>query len=173
MEHIRKLKYESHHVYEVQFQQEMIVTDLKLYLGNTEQIQFKMVIKILGDYGHLVFFHSFEEQIFAQFASMIYQKPSATPADDGMHLTNLNYRGKTLRVIVEFGVSNSSMPRGSTKQKPPESLIEVYGQATDLAMSVPRMKELMDKQAQAFWVSKATLFSVGRSIPMLQIVKDA
>lgn len=82
----------------------MLVTDIKLYLANMETIQFKLIVKIIGDKGEVVYFNTFDEQIFAQFSSMIYQKPASNnSSDDALHLINLNYRGKFFTVIIEFG----------------------------------------------------------------------
>ena len=132
----------------------MIVTDIKLFIANLEGIQFKLIVKIIGENGETVYLNTFDEQIFAQFSSMIYQKPvSASASDDALHITGINYRGKFFTVVIEFGQSNSSIPRGAQKTKPPETIIEIYGQPGDLAKtSLMGLKEMLDKNAQDFWL---------------------
>lgn len=59
---------------------------------------------------------------------MVYQKSSGKcSADDALHLPYINYKGTFMKIVVEFGTSNSSMPRGANKVKAPETLIEIYG----------------------------------------------
>jgi hypothetical protein len=78
---MRRLKYDSHHIFEVEFASpSVIVTDMRIFLGITsggaqaDGIQYKLIIKAFGEGSSdsqeaLVYFNTFEEQIFAQFAS--------------------------------------------------------------------------------------------------------
>ena len=75
--------------------------------------------------------------------------------------------------MIEFGVSNSSLPKGSNKVKPPQSLTEVFGRPTDIgSFSDIQIKEYIDKKAKEFWAENAKIFSIGRSLLFLQITKD-
>lgn len=59
---------------------------------------------------------------------MIYHKVSnSITSDEALHITNIDFKGTSFKLILEFGISNSSMPRGTTKNKPPETLVEIYG----------------------------------------------
>jgi hypothetical protein len=55
----------------------MNITDLKIYFANHDQIWYKVIVKIfsLESDSNLIYYHTFDEQIFAQFASMNYSKP--------------------------------------------------------------------------------------------------
>jgi hypothetical protein len=80
---------------------------------------------------------------------MSYQKtnPNSKSQDEALHITNLSYKGQNIKIVVEFGISNSSMPRGGSKFKPPDSLIEIYGQPKDLSLNPNLIKEKIDKKA--------------------------
>jgi hypothetical protein len=62
-----------------------------------------------------------------------------------------------MKIIIEFGISNSSMPKVNPKIKPPDSLVEIYGQPTDLNISSAKLKEMLDKKAQEYWMEDAKL----------------
>lgn len=98
---------------------------------------------------------------------MAYQKlAQSNPADDCLHLNNINYTGNSLKLMIEFGLSNSSLPKGS-KNKPPDSMIEVYGLCSDLSITQAKMKEEIDKKAQEFWQNGAKLVKIGKAMQML------
>lgn len=78
---------------------------------------------------------------------MAYQKSqTSNPSDDALHITGIEYKGKSLKLIIEFGYSNSSLPK-SVKTKPPDSIIEVYGSYPDMALNQNRIKDMIDKKA--------------------------
>ena len=78
---------------------------------------------------------------------MVYQMSKQHPAHDALHLTHLGFTGTQMKVVIEFGISNSSMPKVNPKIKPPDSLIEVYGQPIDLNINSVKLKEMLDKKA--------------------------
>eukprot|EP00347_Sterkiella_histriomuscorum_P017580 403348792 len=172
VEQIRKFKYDYHQIYEVQFKRPTQVTDIKLFLANQEQVQFKIIVKIFSNEDEMIYYNTFDEQIFAQLASMAYQKVGQTnPSDDCLHISNLNFSGLGLKVLIEFGLSNSSLPKGS-KNKPPDSMIEVYGSCSDLAINQAKIKKEIDEKAREFWQRSAKLIKVGKSMQMLQIANS-
>ena len=83
----------------------------------------------------------------------------------------MNLTGKSLTFIIEFGASNSAIPK-SSKPKPPDSMIELYGSCSDLRVSQTKIKEEIDKKAQEFWQQGAKLVKVGKALQMLQITKS-
>jgi hypothetical protein len=72
-----------------------------------------------------------------------------------------------LKVVIEFGIGNSSMPKQNSKIKPPETLIEFYGQPIDVNLTQSKLKEMLDNKAKEFWTEKGKVFKVGKSIQML------
>lgn len=61
---IIKRKLDLHHVYNVSFEQEMQVTDIKLYLGFLDQAFYKLLIKIFGN-NSLIYSNTYDEHYFA------------------------------------------------------------------------------------------------------------
>lgn len=65
---MKRTKLDMHHIFDIDFQtSSLVLTDLKIYLGlTTDTIQnYKLIIKIYGDQGTVLYFNTFEEQIFA------------------------------------------------------------------------------------------------------------
>ncbi len=48
-----------------------------------------------------------------------------------MHISHLDIVGKDLQIYIEFGIANSSLPKANSKIKPPDTLIELYGNPVD------------------------------------------
>ena len=71
---IKRFKYDSHHIFDIDLASpNLVVTDLKLFLGlsvGAESVQYKLIVKIFGDSQDLLYFNTFDEQIFAQFAHL-------------------------------------------------------------------------------------------------------
>jgi hypothetical protein len=121
----------------------MHTTDILIYLGNLEQIQFKLLVKVYGESGEVVYAGSFDEQVFCQFSSMVYQKSVPNSTDDSLHLSKINYTGTTLKVVIEFGIANSSMSKAATKSRPPESLVVLLGRACNPYVTSSSLKSLI------------------------------
>lgn len=63
---IKKRKLDSHHIYDIEMiSPNLIITDMKIYLGlpvGTEySVQYKLIVKIFGNKGDLLYFNTFEE----------------------------------------------------------------------------------------------------------------
>ena len=71
---IKKSKHEFHHIYDVQFENEVIVSDLKIFLGQLEQPQYKLTIKVFSAQ-RLAYFNTFDENYFSHLAYLPYAKP--------------------------------------------------------------------------------------------------
>ena len=104
----------------------------------------------------LVYINTYDENIFAQYAHMTYMKINdpkikSNPFDDALHLSNLDIQCRDLTIVIEFGVSNSSLPKANMKIKPPETILEVYGNPVDAVVSDSQIKDLIDEKAKQFW----------------------
>jgi hypothetical protein len=69
---MKRIKYDSHHIYEVEFATpNLIVTDIRIFLGlpqggNPLEVQYKMIVKVFGENQthskeNLLYFNTFEE----------------------------------------------------------------------------------------------------------------
>jgi hypothetical protein len=65
------------------------------------------------------------------------------------------------------------MPRANIKTKPPETLLEVYGNSPDSEATPALFKDQIDQKAKEFWNQGAKLFNLGKSVHMLQIFNNA
>ena len=186
---MKRLKYDSHHIYEVEFATpNLIVTDLRIFLGllqgiNPQEVQYKLIVKVFGENDSstketLLYFNTFEEQIFAQFAN---SNSSTAPTKqnsqntDYLHIPNLAIHSHKLKLVIEYGCSYSTMPKGaSPKIYQVESLVEFYGHSSDPNESQSALRALLDKKAQEYWLrSNTKLYSFGKSIKMLHVYQDA
>lgn len=63
--HIKKQRYDSHHLYEVELPGAYILTNMRLYFGQApgqESVHYKLIIKIFGGQDEkLLYFNTFEE----------------------------------------------------------------------------------------------------------------
>ena len=72
---MKRVRYASHHIYDVELASpNLVISDMKLYIGlgaGVENFQYKMIVKIFGgENNELLFFNTYEEQIFIQFAHL-------------------------------------------------------------------------------------------------------
>lgn len=72
---------------------------------------------------------------------MVYVKQHPESSNDALHLPNLDIQGKDLTICIEFAISNSSLPKANTKIKPPDTLIELYGNTVDVSVSPQMLKD--------------------------------
>jgi len=82
---IRKLKYVSHHLYEVEFPTAYMLTTIRLYVGQpqcADMVHYKLIIKIYGGEKDekLLYFNSFEEQVFNQVVQVIKTGSQSNPS---------------------------------------------------------------------------------------------
>ncbi len=70
---MKKTKTEYIHTYDIKYEVDMQVTDIKLFLGQLESGQYKITFKIFsGD--KVVYYQTFDENTFAHFAFITYAK---------------------------------------------------------------------------------------------------
>ena len=98
-------------------------------------MQYKLIIKVFGENQscskeNLLYFNTFEEQIFAQFANSTGPSPikGSSQNTDYLHVPNLALHSQKIKLVIEYGCSYSTMPKGSApKIYQVESLVEFYG----------------------------------------------
>jgi hypothetical protein len=67
-------------------------------------------------------------------------------------------------MVVQFGISFSSIQKQTPRPSSFDSMVEVYGHSKDVQETSGVLKDLLDKKAQEFWQSSAKLASVGKSV---------
>lgn len=95
--------------------------------------------------------------------------PQQSTQYDALHIPNLHLRSRSLKVVIEFGTSYSSVPKSMQKAHAIDTLLEFYGHSTDVLETQAVLKGLLDKKAQEYWQNSAKLYSVGKSVQMLEI----
>ena len=143
---LKRTRYSHHHLFEVELAApSLMITEAKLYLGldpSVENFQYKLILKIFSaDTNSLLYFNTFEEQIFAQFAHPV--KVSQGP----LHIPNLSLQGRRFKFVLEFGSSYSSIPKSAHKGTSIDSLLELYGQSNDVHVTQATLKGMLDKKA--------------------------
>jgi len=143
-------------------------------------VHYKLIIKIYGGEkdDKLLYFNSFEEQVFNQVVQVIKNGSLANPSGsqhhpmtntDFLELSQLSICEKNVKVVIEYGCSFSSIPKTAYHKGPLDSIIECYGYSLDPQDTPGILKTLLDKKAQEYWMGKCKLYSLGKSLPMLSV----
>lgn len=89
----------SHHIFDIALARENLeVTDLRLYIGlgaGMESVQYKLIVKIFDQDDRLLYFNTFEEHVFSQFAhpiKAVTTQVGHAPNADCLHIPHLSLR---------------------------------------------------------------------------------